>query len=119
MVTKEAIESALQAHAQWKGRLESAVATGRSEFEPDVVRQDNACQFGKWLYAFPKEEMENGDYKKVKALHAEFHATAGAILKLALAGKKGEAQRELEAGGNYRRATGKLVLALESWKSKL
>jgi hypothetical protein len=119
MVTKEAIDAALSAHAQWKTRLENAIATSQSESRPDIVKKDNVCQFGQWLYALSAEDAKSEDYKKVKELHADFHATAGAILELALSGKKEEAKREMEVGGSYRKATGKLVLALESWKSKL
>jgi methyl-accepting chemotaxis protein len=119
MVTKEAIDSALTAHAQWKKRLQDAVSTGQSEFKPEVVKTDNACQFGQWLYGLPQGDTKSEDYSKVKTLHAEFHKIAGNILQLALSGKKEEALKKLEYGGEYGSTTGKLVLALQSWKEKL
>jgi hypothetical protein len=119
MVTKEAIDAALAAHAQWKKRLQDAVATGQSEFKADTVKKDNACQFGQWLYGLPLDDTKSDDYIKVKAFHADFHKTAGEILEFALTGKKQEAMQKLDTGGSYGAATGKLVLALQAWKARL
>jgi methyl-accepting chemotaxis protein len=119
MVTKEAIDSALTAHALWKKRLQDAVSTGKSEFKPETVRTDNACQFGQWLYGLPLGDTKSESYLKVKTLHADFHKVAGDILQLALSGKKEEGLKKLEYGGEYGSITGKLVLALQSWKEKI
>lgn len=119
MVTKEAIETALAAHALWKKRLQDAIATGKSEFQPDIIKTDHACQFGKWLYDLPADDRKSEDYAKVKTLHANFHKIAGEILQLAISGKKEDASKKLESGGTYGSATGKLVLALQSWKEKI
>ena len=119
MVTKEAIDAALTAHAQWKRRLQDAVSTGKSEFKPEVVKTDNACQFGQWLHGLPATDTNNEHYTKVKTLHADFHKIAGEILRLALTGKKEEALKKLDYGGEYSSTTGKLILALQSWKEKI
>lgn len=119
MVTKEAIDSALSAHSQWKIRLHDAATSGTSEFKVEIVKKDNECQFGKWLYSFSQEEMKSEDYQKIKTLHSEFHMIAGDILNLATSGKKNEAMKLLEFGGSYGVTTGKLVLALNNWKNKL
>jgi hypothetical protein len=119
MVTKDAIDSALTAHSAWKQRLVTAVATGTSDFKPPDVSIDNACQFGKWLYALPPHEMQSEHCQKVKALHADFHKSAGEILRLALTGRAEEAKKRLESGGDYMATTGKLAIALQTWKSKL
>lgn len=119
MVSKEAIDSALNAHAQWKIRLKDAIEQGQSEFKVDVVKKDNECQFGKWLHSLPESDRQTEDYQKIKTLHAEFHKTAGEILELAVTGQKDEAVKKLEHGGGYGRITGKLVLALNEWRSKL
>jgi methyl-accepting chemotaxis protein len=119
MVTKEAIDAALAAHAQWKKRLQDAISTGQSEFKAEVVKKDNACQFGQWLYSLPSQDTKSEDFNNVKALHADFHTVAGEILALALSGKKQEALKMLESSGTYGSATGKLVLALQAWKNKI
>jgi hypothetical protein len=119
MVTKEAIDAALSAHAQWRKRLENAISAGQSEFKVNIVKRDNSCQFGQWLYGLPQGDKKSEDFNKVKALHADFHKTAGEILELALAGKKEEALKKLEYSGQYGQVTGKLILALNAWKAKL
>jgi hypothetical protein len=119
MISKEAIDSALTAHSQWKKRLQEAIEKGMSEFKVDVVNKDNACQFGQWLYSLPEKEKSSPDFIKVKDLHAEFHKTAAEILGLAINGKEEEALKKMEFGGGYGKITGKLILALNDWKEKL
>lgn len=119
MVSKEAIEAALAAHAQWKQRLQDAIATGQSTFQAENVRKDNACQFGQWLYAVSEADRNTPMFMKVRELHASFHRTAGEILHLAVSGKKAEALKALEFGGPYGKATGELVLALQTWKQQI
>lgn len=119
MVTKDAIDTALTAHAQWKKRLQDAVETGQSSFQAEDVRKDNACQFGQWLYALSDADKKSAMVTKVRELHASFHKAAGDILHLALSGKKAEALKALEFGGPYGKATGELVLALQAWKQQI
>jgi hypothetical protein len=119
MVTKEAIDAALAAHAQWKKRLQDAIETGQSTFQPENVRKDNVCQFGQWLFALPDADRQAAMFTKVRELHASFHRTAGEILHLALFGKKAEALKALEFGGPYGKATGDLILALQTWKQQI
>jgi hypothetical protein len=119
MVTKEDLDNALSTHALWKKRLQEAIENGKSEFQVSVVQKDNACQFGQWLYNFSEQEKQSDDYIKVKDLHAEFHKTAADILQLAINGDKFEALKRIESGGGYSRITGKLIIALNSWKSKV
>jgi len=119
MVNKDSIDAALAAHSQWKKRLQDAIATHRSEFDPAVVKRDNACQFGQWLHGLPPQDKVSEDFKRVRDLHAEFHKVTGEILELALSGRKDDALHQLEAGGSYGSASGKLVLALQGWKAKL
>ncbi len=119
MVYKEAIDAALTAHAQWKKRLQDAIIIGKSEFQADMVKRDDACQFGKWLNEISADVKTSEDFMKIKTLHAEFHKVAGEILGLALSGNKEEALKKLEHGGGYGSTSGKLVIALNNWKSKL
>jgi hypothetical protein len=118
MVDKSQIDAALSAHAQWRNRLNEAIEKGTSEFQVDTVKVDNACQFGKWLYGLPPSDQNSEEAKKIKELHAAFHKVAAETLSMALSGKKEEANKSMQLGGNYNRASGKLVLALTDWKNK-
>ena len=71
---QQQITAAVSAHGQWKARLATAIKEGKSEFAPAVVRQDNQCAFGKWLYnEIDAASKTDPHYAKVKALHATFH----------------------------------------------
>jgi hypothetical protein len=99
MINKDEIDAALGVHAKWRARLESAIAAGRSEFVPDVVAKDDACDFGKWLRTLGGEDVKTAHYAKVKSFHADFHTTAGKILSMAVTGRKAEAQKALDPAG--------------------
>jgi hypothetical protein len=76
----EALDHAIAAHAKWKSQLREAIDTGKSEWAVRDVRTDNACEFGKWLSALPLSQRLSERYPKVRALHAEFHTVAAAVL---------------------------------------
>jgi hypothetical protein len=117
-VDKNAIDSAVAGHAQWKARLTDAIEKGQSDFQVATVRRDNACAFGQWLYGVPASVRDSEDGKKVRALHAEFHELAAVILDNALKGEKQQALKMMELGGCYSMTSGKLVIALKEWASK-
>jgi purine-binding chemotaxis protein CheW len=96
------INTAIAAHRKWKAHLQQAIETGTSGFQPSVVKQDNQCDFGKWLYhQIPPELQQSPHYQSVKQQHARFHQETGAILEMALQGRKAEAQQALGIGGTF------------------
>jgi hypothetical protein len=113
----EAIDRAIAAHGRWKKRLSDAVTNGKSEFTVEVVRDDSACELGKWLLALPQNQLRSSHQAQVSRLHREFHATAAEILRLALRGARQEAAIRMEFGNDYTLASGKLILALQAWKA--
>ena len=112
----EALDQALAAHAKWKYRLMDAIDTGKSEWRVNDVRTDNSCQFGKWLSALPLSERLSENYKKVRALHAEFHGLAAEVLELALAGRKDEATAAMALGSRFATVSSNLTMAVMAWK---
>jgi len=118
---KEKIVAATNAHAQWLFRLRSAVDKGTSEFKSAVVKTDNACDFGKWLYGpeFPPQAKNTALYAEIKDLHARFHQEAARILELALAGKKAEATQAMGPGTELIKLSGSMVLKLGELKKVL
>lgn len=113
-VESNLVMKAIAAHGQWKQRLRDAVATGKSEFKPEVVRTDNNCDLGKWIYGEAKSSMPGHPVvEEVRKLHAEFHKEASNILDLALKGKKAEAEAAMGLGSNYSKVSTALVNALK------
>ncbi|MBK7105449.1 MAG: CZB domain-containing protein [Ignavibacteriae bacterium] len=119
MVTKEALNSAINNHSIWKRRLISAIETGKSEFQTAIVQKDNVCEFGKWLESLPSIEKGTEDFQKVKDLHSKFHKSAASTLGLALTGKRDAAMEELNFSGTFGEISSKLSVALGNWKKKL
>lgn len=119
MLDSKMIDKAILAHKEWKTRLEQAIQTGHSEFSPAIVKGDNSCEFGKWLYGLSPADASGLDFKTVRDLHAEFHKIAGEILQLAISGNQEEALKKLSFGGTYGMASSKLTTALYEWKKKL
>lgn len=119
MIDAKMIDKALLAHKEWKNRLEHAITTGNSDFEPKIVVKDNICEFGKWLYSLSADEKSNENFNIVKNLHAEFHKIAGDILQQAISGNKDEARARFSFGGTYGVASAKLNTALYNWKMTL
>jgi hypothetical protein len=119
MISKEVIDDALAAHVQWKRRLQDALITGKFEYKIQDVKKDDACEFGQWLKGLSQEEKDCDEYAKILKLHAEFHNTAGEILDLVYNGKKEEAEKKLEFGGSFGQISGRLIIALQTWRNKL
>ncbi|HTX17476.1 MAG TPA: CZB domain-containing protein [Bacteroidota bacterium] len=119
MVTKEPIEAALTSHGEWKKRLSNAIGTGISDFDPEALRRDKECDFGKWLHALHPSDTVSENYRKVKSLHASLHTVAAETLQLAVIGKREEARKRLAPGGIYARTYNAFDAALHEWMTKL
>jgi hypothetical protein len=114
------IDKAIGAHGMWKTRLKMAIDTGKVDAPLDVIRTDNQCAFGKWLYGttLSAADKTSPDYQAVKTLHAEFHKTAANVAELASSGKKAEAEKLMGFTGAFTLVSGKLTAAMMEWKKK-
>lgn len=111
------INKAIAAHGVWKVRLHEAITSGASDYRPESVALDTACDFGKWFYAIPIAERPAELWWKVQRLHAMFHKEAGRILTLALEGKSDEALALMtDLGGVFVSTSIELTNTLNEWK---
>jgi hypothetical protein len=117
MELADEINKAIGAHAMWKQRLRQAIDSSGSEFTVERVRPDNLCDFGKWLYSLSITDQQSTHWKTVKELHAKFHIEAARVLDLALKGKKQEAEKALNLGSDFAKASADLTTAMMKWKS--
>lgn len=117
MQTQE-IDNAIAAHRSWKMRLKQIVDTGVLDTPLTTIRSRNECNFGKWVHGntLSPEEKNSQHYKTVVDLHTKFHEIAAKIAQLATTGKKDEAAKLLEIGGEFLQISSKLTAALTSWK---
>ena len=115
----ENIDKAIAAHGAWKERLTNTIASGTSDFDPDVVKQPDKCEFGKWLYGgdISTAAKDSDYYTKSVDLHAQFHVEAGKILSLALQGKKAEAEGLMGDDSEFVKLSSTLTGLLNEWKA--
>jgi purine-binding chemotaxis protein CheW len=117
MNTSKQLNDALTAHRKWRARLKQAVESGTSEFRPGVVKLDNQCDFGKWLYyRITPEDQQSPHYQSIKQLHARFHLEAAKILEAALQGRKHEAERAFSSAGEFAQTSAALISELTVWR---
>jgi hypothetical protein len=120
MTLHEQIDQAIGAHGMWKARLRVAVESGKSEFDPAVVKTDNKCDFGKWLHVtIAPGHKSSSHYAAIKQLHAEFHLEAGRILQLAVSGQKEAAKKDLEGAGKFSTISASLTKQMMEWKKEI
>lgn len=119
MSTKDAIVKGIAAHGLWKQRLIDAIKTGQSEWTPDIVCQDNQCEFGKWLYSCSGDEKNSPHYEKIRHLHADFHKSAAKVLDLALQGNSTEAQEKIGPDSDYSNTSSSLTREMMNWKGDI
>ncbi len=115
----ENISNAIAAHGAWKERLVGAIESGTSDFDPDVVKQPDKCEFGKWLYGddISADAKSSDFYQKSVDLHAQFHVEAGRVLSLALQGNKDEAEKLIGPDSAFTEISSTLTDLLNEWKT--
>ncbi|MEI7610065.1 MAG: CZB domain-containing protein [Rhodospirillaceae bacterium] len=115
------IEEAIRTHRAWSRRLRVAIET--SEFGQSVedVLNDRNCEFGKWLYGDSISEVTKRQYgyHNILSHHSTFHRYAATVLSLALAGKKDEALKCMDANSEYELASTLLIHSLLAWHGDL
>lgn len=76
------MKSALEAHAEWKARLEAQIRGDAGEtLSVAAVAADNGCALGHWIYGEGKTQFADyPEYVQLRRVHAEFHLCAGSIL---------------------------------------
>ena len=118
MSLSDEITAAVGAHGLWKQRLRQAIDTGRSDVTPDMVRVDNKCKVGMWLYGpnIPGAQKASQDYRRCQDLHAKFHTAAAKALELALSGKKAEAEAAIGPGSEFITLSHQLTDAMLKWQ---
>lgn len=113
---KDHITKAVGAHGLWKARLREAIGKGTFDTKPEIVERCDACEFGKWLEGLAGDAAsKNEHYAKVHALHADFHKSAAAVVRLVLRGDKAGAVTSLD--GAYADISGALTGAMMRWRA--
>ncbi|MBF0282200.1 MAG: PAS domain-containing protein [Zetaproteobacteria bacterium] len=100
VLRKDGVVAMLLSHQDWKGRIESALQTRDSVFNPSDVAKVEFCALGKWL-AVELETKHGEQYAEADRLHRQYHACAGAVLEEALQGNHDHVMKALSSNGRY------------------
>jgi hypothetical protein len=77
---KGEIDAALVAHIKWLVIFKNHLSgVERDRLNPDVVRDDTACHFGKWLHANKGTPLFSVRFSHIEPLHAAFHSAAAEV----------------------------------------
>ena len=119
MTLDKQISMAIGAHGLWKSRLRSAVSNGIGDLKLNVVRDDHACEFGKWLHGpeLDAAVKSSKHHATCADLHHRFHGAAAHVLSLIAAGHKKDAEKALADNGDFDRTSSELTRAMMAWKS--
>ncbi len=85
-------DAIIQAHLQWKFKLQQYLDGKGEALDPAVVGCDDKCAMGKWIYSDGKASYGNDPlFEEMRRNHAAFHCCAGDVIRLAQKGDKAEA----------------------------
>lgn len=116
MSLKDEINQAISAHGQWKVKFRDFM-DGKLDLDPNVVKQNNQCQFGKWLEGDGRKLMAKGDFDEIHRLHTEFHKAAGDVVVKKKAGDVAGAQAALGPSGAFTKASSELTRRMMAVKT--
>lgn len=116
MTSLENLNLAIGAHGLWKSRLKVAIETGQCDVVANDARRNDVCAFGKWLLS---SNDQGSRFRKVDALHRQFHSAVGRVLDLALTGRKDTALTLMNTDGEYARISLALTREMMEWKREL
>ena len=110
------VDSAIEAHRQWKVRLRKAIEHAE-QLDAQTISCDDRCALGQWLYG-------NGGHRfggqpgfvSLIAHHKEFHQAAGAVARSINAGRMDEARALLGANTAFSAASNAVALDLTRLK---
>ena len=105
------------AHVKWKMRLVQYVGGQSHEsFDVAAVSCDDKCDLGKWIHGPATKHSSLTEYKNLRASHAEFHKTVGAIIGCVHNNKTDDARKLL--GGDFAATSRKTISAIHAMRDK-
>ena len=113
------LDSAIQAHAQWRTRLRNA-AQHKERLDADTIGRDDCCDLGRWLHG--KGQGTYGSLPVFQDLvdrHRKFHTEAGAIAKTINLGNYAAAEEALAGNTAFSRASSEVGAAIIQLRNSL
>ena len=106
------LDNAIQANANWRAKLRTAV-TQRESLDADTVSRDDCCELGKWLHgAGGSQYGGKPSFVNLLESHRQFHQEAGKVARLINQGAYDEAEKQLENNTGFSNASQKVGTAV-------
>lgn len=115
MIDPREIKRHIASHAVWKVRLRTALGGNASDLNPNEIRPDDRCAFGKWLREQPTAVQASSHWREVSDLHTRFHHAAADVVTSIQRGKREEAERSVHLRGDFSRSTSDLTRSMKAW----
>ena len=76
------LDTAIQAHANWRAKLRTAV-TQKERLDADTVGRDDCCELGQWLHgAGSSQYRSKPSFVNLLGAHRQFHEEAGKVARM-------------------------------------
>lgn len=112
------LDSALQAHSEWKVKLRAAI-NRKEPLDAALVGADNQCALGKWLAGEGRTTYGKlASFAECVSAHTAFHKAAGQVAKTISAQRYQEATAMLENGTAFTNASSAVGVALLKLKKE-
>jgi methyl-accepting chemotaxis protein len=112
------LDHAVQAHAEWKLKLRSAISKQES-VDAVVISADNRCPLGQWLHGEAKQKLGSmKSHAECIEKHAAFHKEAGKVALAINAHKYADAESMLSTDTPFATASSAATLAIMHLKKE-
>ncbi len=112
-------DNAIEAHRNWKVTLRKAIAR-RERLDADTICRDDRCALGQWLHGPGGERFGSRKlFTDLLSRHASFHAAAGEVARHINAGAYEDAERQIDSGSDFARASTEVATLLMTFKRGL
>ncbi|BEU96871.1 MCP four helix bundle domain-containing protein [Acidovorax sp. DW039] len=106
------LDTAIQAHANWRSKLRTAL-TQKEQLDEATVSRDDCCDLGKWLHgAGGSQYGGKPSFVNLVDSHRQFHQEAGKVARLINQGAYDEAKKQLENNTAFSNASQKVGAAV-------
>lgn len=95
------LDDAIAAHSAWKLRLRQFVDGRGDKLDSKVVGRDDACPLGQWLHGDGRAHATRPEFERLVKEHAQFHKTAGDVVRAVEMGSKARAEALLASRGAF------------------
>lgn len=113
------LDKASQTHGEWKLRLRLAI-TKKEFVDAQVIGRDDCCALGKWLHGEARQRHAGlAALSACVTQHAAFHREAGRVAGAINAGDYVNAEKMLDAGTPYSKASSAVVTAILALKKEV